>query len=352
MLKQLKYYFLPLEIVIAIFAALHSIEAVWIAFLFLSAKVILGDLLLPDDTSELKVENPFMLNLALYIHFPLLIVLIISNMYLISNSNLNLLDYLGIILSLGLLIGGAAVNVGHELTHQTKNPIKMFFGNWLYGITCDPCFAIEHVYGHHKNVATKLDPATAQRGENIYFFILKSTIGQIFSALDYESKRLKKRKISNYSFSNRIIIASFRSLSICILAFSFGGLPGLLCFLLSVVWAKILLESINYIEHYGLVREPGKPVELRHSWNSNAFMSSIILFNLTRHSHHHQKAHVEFWNLKPNKNAPEMPYGYLLMVYMTLLFPWLYKRIMRSKLEDWDQNYASDREKNILLSLE
>ena len=351
MLKQLKYYFLPFEILLSIFAALHSIEAVWIVFLCLSATVILGDYFLPNDTSELKIKNPIFLNLALYIHFPLLLILVIADMMLVKYMSMTAMDYLGISLSLGLIVGGAAINVGHELTHQTGNPVKLFFGNWLYAIACEPFFAIEHVYGHHKNVGLKTDPATAQRGENVYFFILKSTVRQIFSSWNIEKSRLKKRGKPIFSIYNRIIIASFRSVTILFISYSFGGITGFICFLLAVMWGKILLETINYVEHYGLVRELGKPVQPRHSWNSNALVSSLILFNLTRHSHHHEKASVEFWDLKPYKNAPEMPFGYLTMVYMTLLFPWLFKWIMKSKLEQWDETYASEGEKQIILGL-
>ena len=84
--------------------------------------------------------------------------------------------------------------------------------------------------------------------------------------------------------------------------------------------------------------------------NTNTFVSSMILFNLTRHSHHHEKASVEFWELKPYPGAPEMPYGYLTMAYMTLFFPWLFKRIMKPRLEYWDQNFASEGEKKLALS--
>lgn len=351
MLKQLKYYFLPFEIFLMIMASLHSVDAVWIVFLSLSAFVILGDFFLPNDKSILNVTNPLFLNLALYIHFPMLLILVFTSMNLAKTSAVTFMDYFGISISLGLIIGGAAVNVGHELTHQTKNPIKLFFGNWLYAIACEPFFVIEHVYGHHKNVGLKKDPATAQRGDNIYLFILSSTFRQIISSWKIESKRMAKKGYFILSLQNRILQSTFRSIGIIGFAFFSGGFTGLICFLFSAVWAKILLETINYVEHYGLVREEGKPVQPRHSWNTNAFVSSLILFNLTRHSHHHEKASVEYWDLKPYPNAPEMPYGYLTMAYMTLLFPTLFKRIMKPKLKHWDKTFASEGEKQIILGL-
>ena len=75
----------------------------------------------------------------------------------------------------------------------------------------------------------------------------------------------------------------------------------------------------------------------------------MILYNLTRHSQHHEKASIEFWELKPYQDAPEMPYGYLSMIFIALLFPWWYHKIMARKLIDWDQNYASENERNYIM---
>jgi len=112
------------------------------------------------------------------------------------------------------------------------------------------------------------------------------------------------------------------------------------------------LEAINYVEHYGLVRESGKPVCMRHSWNSNHFFSSIYLYNVTRHSDHHRNTNLKFWELKPtDQAAPMLPYGYLMMLYLSLFIPFLYKRVMKKELVNWDQNHASDYERNLVNSL-
>tara|TARA_B100000579_G_scaffold400629_1_gene382463 strand:- start:374 stop:745 length:372 start_codon:yes stop_codon:yes gene_type:complete len=114
---------------------------------------------------------------------------------------------------------------------------------------------------------------------------------------------------------------------------------------------KSFLEAINYVEHYGLVRVKGQRVEMRHSWNSNHFMSSIYLYNVTRHSDHHRLAKLKFWELEPcPKNAPMTPYGYLSMLYLVLITPFLYKKIMTNKLNDWDNNYASKEEQEIVFN--
>ena len=111
------------------------------------------------------------------------------------------------------------------------------------------------------------------------------------------------------------------------------------------------MEAINYIEHYGLVRQRNKPVRMRHSWNSNHFFSSVYLYNVTRHSDHHRNTNLKFWELKPiDKDAPMLPYGYLMMLYLALYAPFIYKKIMKKELANWDQNYANDYERNLVQS--
>ena len=128
-----------------------------------------------------------------------------------------------------------------------------------------------------------------------------------------------------------------------------GGILGMFTFLICSLLAKVFLEAINYIEHYGLVRERGKPVRMRHSWNSNHFFSSIYLYNLTRHSDHHRNTNLKFWELEPtDKDAPMLPYGYLMMLYLALFIPYLYSRIMKRELAKWDQNHANDFERNLV----
>ena len=150
---------------------------------------------------------------------------------------------------------------------------------------------------------------------------------------------------------NKMITGYISSLIVTVLIFMFGGIAGLLTFLICSMYAKVFLESINYIEHYGLVRQRNKPVHMRHSWNSNHFFSSIYLYNVTRHSDHHRNTNLKFWELKPiDKDAPMLPYGYLMMLYLALYAPFIYKRIMKKELASWDQNYANDYERNLVKS--
>ena len=167
-----------------------------------------------------------------------------------------------------------------------------------------------------------------------------------------EINRLKRKGVNSFSFHNRMIIGYLRSLMITMIAFIIGGVNGIYCFLLCALLAKSFLEAINYTEHYGLVRERGKPVHMRHSWNSNHLLSSLYLYTVTRHSDHHRSSSLKFWELNPcDDSAPTLPYGYLGMLYLLLIAPFLYHRIMAKKIIDWDLNYANAEERSLVNSL-
>ena len=125
----------------------------------------------------------------------------------------------------------------------------------------------------------------------------------------------------------------------CAVFYYAGGAFGLILFLGQAAFAKFILEIVNYMEHYGLSRKPEHPVGPEHSWNTNQRMSSMVLFSLTRHSSHHEKPKVKFWDLDPYDNAPQMPYGYLTTLVICLIPPLWYK-IINPGLNEWEQKYT------------
>jgi len=369
MLKYFKYFIPSLTGILFIFSILMGQNYPTYFFILWSLFLFIGDYVLPRDQEIQQFSYPAILNFSIYINLPILFGLIflvvsvfgndspnwyIEGLYSMFNvdfiqvvGSFTLLDKISIIFQTTLLIGILGTVPGHELTHRKQNKFDMFMGNWMLAFSWDCTFAIEHVYGHHKDVCLDEDPASAKRGENIYLFIIRASFEEQISGWKLEAERLKRRKQNVFGIHNRMIIGYSRSLMITILAFVFGGLIGMFSFLLCALSAKLFLEAINYIEHYGLVREKGKPVEMRHSWNSNHFLSSIYLCNVTRHSDHHRSTKLNFWELNPtHKDAPLLPYGYLSMLYLVLLTPFLYKKIMATKLVHWDQNSASEYERN------
>ena len=370
-MKYLKYYISPITIILAIYTCSSGAYHSTLFFIGFSLFIILGDIFVREDANEDKYSHAYLLDLPMYINFPLLMILVTITVFVLSNDpsiafadilknylnidlvnmrqSMTLSDSIFLTALTGLFIGIMGTVPGHELVHRKKSKFDMFMGNWLLAFSWDCAFAVEHVYGHHKHVGLPSDPATAKRGENIYLFILRAIIKEQKDAWNIELSQARRREQPLFSIHNRMLIGYLKSLSITCIAYLIGGFSGLLIFLLCAFIAKSLLEVINYSEHYGLIRVSGEPVYPRHSWNSNSTMSSIYLYNVTRHSSHHEKANLKYWELRSYNDAPMMPQGYLTMLYMALFLPYFFHKMMAKKLVEWDKSYATDRERVLAL---
>tara|TARA_A100001011_G_scaffold28341_1_gene27529 strand:- start:1123 stop:2280 length:1158 start_codon:yes stop_codon:yes gene_type:complete len=370
-MKYLKYYISPITIILAIYTCSSGAYHSTLFFIGFSLFIILGDIFVREDANEDQYSHAFLLDLPMYINFPLLMILVAITVFVLSNDpsiafadilknylsidlvnmrqSMTLSDSIFLTALTGLFIGIMGTVPGHELVHRKKSKFDMFMGNWLLAFSWDCAFAVEHVYGHHKHVGLPSDPATAKRGENIYLFILRAIIKEQKDAWNIALSQARRREQPLFSIHNRMLIGYLKSLSITCIAYLIGGFSGLLIFLLCAFIAKSLLEVINYSEHYGLIRVSGEPVYPRHSWNSNSTMSSIYLYNVTRHSSHHEKANLKYWELRSYNDAPMMPQGYLTMLYMALFLPYFFHKMMAKKLVEWDKSYATDRERVLAL---
>jgi Fatty acid desaturase len=254
---------------------------------------------------------------------------------------------LGAILAVGLFTGAAGTNVAHELTHRTDRPGSMIAGRWLLAFSFDTSFSIEHVYGHHRNVCTRDDPATARRGEYVLAFALRSFWHGNLSAWRIERERLSRKGLPILSRWNRFLTGQAMSLALVAAVWWIGSWPAVLAFAATGLQGKLYLELVNYIEHYGLVRAPGQRVETRHSWNTYRLVSSGLLYNLPRHSNHHRFATKPFWTLEPEPDGPTYPHGYMTMLLIALVPP-LFNRIVAPRLEEWDRTQATAEELTII----
>ena len=368
-MKYLKYYAATFELLAGIYFCSIGSYYSSVFFILTSMIIVLGDIYIGEDASNHKYKYHFLLNFPIYINLSLLYIYLFMIIFIFGNqessflitfyndflyidleyfkNSVTLFDKISLITLTALFIGIMGTVPGHELTHRKKNKFDMFVGNWLLALSWDCAFAVEHVYGHHKNVCLSGDPATAKRGENIYLFILRAIIKEQKDAWKIELKHLRRRGYAYYSYNNKMLLGYFRSLIITFLAYAAGGLLGMFFYLLCALIAKSFLEVINYTEHYGLVRVEGEPVGTRHSWNSNSIISSILLFNLTRHSSHHEKTNLQYWELDAYPDAPMMPQGYLCMLYLAILCPPYYNKIMAKKLIEWDEKYATPKEREL-----
>tara|TARA_Y100000994_G_scaffold110815_1_gene91074 strand:+ start:1504 stop:2544 length:1041 start_codon:yes stop_codon:yes gene_type:complete len=274
-------------------------------------------------------------DMVLYLLVPVIYFLLWE--FLISmRETLTFSDRLGRILSMGLVCGGYGINVAHELGHR-NNKFEQFLSKTLLLSSLYMHFFIEHNRGHHKRVSTKEDPSSARYGENIFSFWIRSVFTGYISAWNIEFSRLKRLKKFKFSLENEMLrFQLIQVLFVSSIYFVFGT-QITIYFLFAAVMGFLLLETVNYIEHYGLQRKiniNGKyeRVQPFHSWNSNHPVGRIMLFELSRHSDHHFNASRKYQVLKNHDNSPEMPTGYPGMMILSLIPPlWFY--IMNKRIK-------------------
>ena len=326
---------------------------------------VLGDAFAGDDITTPEFKTPGILTVQLWMALPLLFLIVFTGIWSVSpgdalgyghfisemtgfdvislRDNTPVIHKLSTLIIVGLMIGMVGTITAHELTHRTWDPVSMFTGRWLLAFSFDTIFSIEHVYGHHRYVSTINDPATAPRGRNVYTHIIASTIKGNISAWDLEKARLAKFGKGALSLGNGVIRGHLMSIFLVVLAYLIGGLEGAVFFVIAAIFGKSLLEIVNFMEHYGMVRNPNVPVQPRHSWNTNKRISSWGMFNLTRHSHHHADGNVPYQDLRPYADAPMMINGYLTTILVTLVPP-LWNYLMVPKVLAWDEKYATKEE--------
>jgi NAD(P)H-flavin reductase/ferredoxin len=362
------------------FFGFHAVGLVALATLFAGGRgitfgllavvafYVLGDGFGGDDKSTPNYRTPWVLTVQLWFALPLLALIAFASVWGVSETDVfgagafvrDVFGYdalaareattwphhISAWVLTGLMIGMVGTIPAHELTHRTWDKVSMFVGRWLLAFSFDTSFAIEHVYGHHRYVATTEDPATAPRGRNVYAHIVLSTLRGNVSAWHIEASRLRKRGLSLFSFHNEFLRGHAMSLLLVCTTYAMGGVTAAVYFAACALLGKALLEVVNYMEHYGMVRVPTEPVRPRHSWNSTRRLSSWTLFNLTRHSHHHAQGEVPYHKLRPYPDAPQMIGGYLTTILVALVPP-LWHALMTPKVRSWDEHHASPAERGL-----
>lgn len=329
-----------------------------------------GDAVSPATTSPRPYYGyPRILDAALYSLFVPLVIMALTFAWTLSNQDWfgfgawiqqlsgidvvaaraenSLIDVLGACLSFGLAMAMGGILTAHELGHRTNDRCAMWVARWMLGMAFNASLEVAHVFGHHRDVGTPADPATARRGESIYHFYIRSTVGQFFQAWRIERERLEMLGHSPITLKNKVIAGSLRAGLVGALFYLAGGLYALGAFLVASVWNKFLLESLNYLEHYGLVRVPGEPIMPRHAWDSLSRFSHAALFELPSHADHHSRVGSKYPELRALPNAPLLPFGYLAGLPIVWIPP-LWRRLMKDGLAEWDRNKASSAERSLI----
>jgi alkane 1-monooxygenase len=243
------------------------------------------------------------------------------------------------------LVNGIGVNTAHELSHKPEK-LNHYLSHMALAPTGYNHFRIEHPYGHHRRAATPEDPASSKMGETFWQFLPRTVVGSFKSAIEIETKRLERQGKKFWSKDNELfhgwaIAAAFHGTMLA----AFG--PRVIPFLATqAAYGVTLFELINYVEHYGLMREDlgnGRYARTmpEHSWNNNNVVTNLFLYQLQRHSDHHAYPTRSFQALRHFDDAPQLPGGYASMLLPAMIPAW-WSKVMDQRVFD---HYKGDLSK-------
>ena len=290
----------------------------------------------PPDWATTQLENDRYYRILTYLYFPVQYAGFFFAAWLISTGDLSGWAQLGLALTVGT-VGGVGINNAHELGHKKvkaeRRLAKLVLAQTGYGH-----FVVEHNRGHHARVATPDDPASSRFGESFWRFLPRSVVGGARSAWRLEAARFTSRGQSPWTLRNDVLSAWLVTVALFAATIAIFG-PVVIPFLVvQAVFGFSLLEVVNYLEHYGLLREQRpdgryERVAPRHSWNSDHIATNLLLYGLERHSDHHANPTRRYQTLRTFEEAPQLPSGYGLMIGLAYVPP-LWRKVMDRRVLD------------------
>ncbi len=288
----------------------------------------------PPDEVIARLEADRYYRWCTYLFLPIQYASLIWACWMWAHGGLSVVDKAGLALTIGS-VSGIAINTAHELGHK-KETVERWLSRVALAQTGYGHFFIEHNRGHHVRVATPEDPASSRLGESFWAFWPRTVSGSFKSAWRLEKTRLNRSNKSPWTLKNDVLNAWAMSvvLAACLLiAFGIGIAPWLA---IQAVFGFSLLEVVNYLEHYGLLRQKSEDgryerCQPRHSWNSNNVSSNVLLYHLQRHSDHHANPTRRYQALRSFDEAPELPSGYATMIVLAYITP-LWRKVMDKRV--------------------
>ncbi len=316
----------------------------WSGWLWIGPVVVLGivpvvDLLVgvdrsnPPDEVIAALEADRYYRWITFLFLPLQYAGLVAAFWVIANGDLSTADKVGLAVTMGFL-SGIGINTAHELGHK-REPVERWMAKVALAPSCYGHFYIEHNRGHHVRVATPEDPASSRMGESFYEFWPRTVFGSLRSAWRLEKRRYARRQQGPFRLDNDVLNAWLLSAALWAALVAWLGVGILPYLALQAVLGFTLLELVNYLEHYGMLRQrvgaPGKEryerVEPTHSWNANNIATNVLLYHLQRHSDHHANPTRRYQALRDYEDAPQLPTGYAGMILIALVPAW-WRRVM------------------------
>ena len=301
-----------------------------------------------SDANQQQVENDKTYRMLTYLWAMAQTTFILWAAWVVGSGKLSGWEsWAGFTIGSGLVTGGIGITVAHELGHK-KSSWEKFLSKLLLMQVSYMHFYVEHNRGHHVLVATPEDPATARKGQTFYSFWIRSVFEGYIHAWQLENESLKRKGKSPFSFQNPMIAYALLPIIFCaVLTIVINIYNGHISyafpifFIAQSITAFSLLEAVNYIEHYGIVRKllaDGRYERVNpfHSWNTSHKLSNYYLFQLQRHSDHHVNAIKRYQTLNHYDESPQLPFGYPTMTLIAL-FPPLWFRLIDPLLDEWKE---------------
>lgn len=334
-------YISPFIILIAAFFAFQTTGILtFLPVIYAFVIIPLFELFIKADTTNLsaaeeevaKADKTY--DYILYAIVPLQYALLVQFLFSLQQTDLTWVDVTGRIMTMVLLCGVFGINVAHELGHRT-NKSEQFLAKALLLTSQYIHFFIEHNKGHHKNVATHEDPSSARLNESVFAFYPRTIIFSYISAWHIATDEQKKKGKSFWQ--NEMLQAQITQLLFVVLIAIVFSWKIMLYYLAAAIMGILLLECVNYIEHYGLSRskkESGlyERAMPHHSWNSNHIIGRLMLFELSRHSDHHYMASRKYQILRHHDDSPQMPTGYpgmMILAHIPPVWFWIMHRSIK-----------------------
>ncbi len=271
--------------------------------------------------------------LCIRMHVPLQVVLLGLGLWLVASGPLSVAATCALGLAVGGITGSQGITFAHELGHS-RSRLDRALAWALMASVCYAHFMVEHYRGHHVRAATPDDPASARRGESLWRFMPRTLLGSWVSAWRLEAAGLMQRR-RGWRASPLVWVTLAQGLWLIVLLVWLGPLA-LLFWVVQAAYAVFLLEAVNYIEHYGLVRQPQRgryePFGLAHAWNADHLVTNSVIANLQRHSDHHMHAWKPYAELRPLP-GPQLPSGYAGCLFLAMV-PRFWFAAMEPRLTD------------------